>query len=69
MSNVFAAYDALVRDGQLRRDSAQASAAMLLDRLAAALEAVPVRGSLLWRLTSKPAPPPRGATARPTTGR
>ena len=60
MSSVYERYDALVHDGQLRRDPAQASAAKLLDRLANELEAVPNRGSILWRLASKPQPQPRG---------
>jgi cell division protein ZapE len=60
MSSVFERYDELVHDGQLRRDPAQASAAQVLDRLANELEAVPNRGSILWRLTAKPAPNPRG---------
>ncbi|MBA2918091.1 cell division protein ZapE [Sphingomonas sp. MAH-20] len=60
MSSVYERYDALVRDGQLRRDPAQASAAQLLDRLANELEAVADRGSILWRLASRPRPQPRG---------
>jgi cell division protein ZapE len=59
MSSVFERYDALVHDGQLRRDPAQASAARLLDRLGNELEAVPNRGSILWRL-ARPQPSPRG---------
>ena len=60
MSQVFEAYDALVRAGELRHDAAQASAAVQLDRLAAELEAVPNRGTILWRLTTKAKPAPRG---------
>lgn len=60
MSSVYERYEALVRDGQLRRDPAQAGAARVLDKLANELEAVPNRGSILWRLTAKPRPQPRG---------
>jgi cell division protein ZapE len=60
MSGVYEHYDALVHDGQLRQDPAQASAAKLLDRLARELEAVPTKGSILWRLASRPQPSPRG---------
>ena len=60
MSGVLHAYQQLVRHGELRPDDAQAEAAALLDRLAQALEAVPRRGSILWRLTAKTPPPPRG---------
>ncbi len=53
-------YQTLVRAGELRPDPAQAEAAALLDRLSAELETAPKRGSILWRLTSKPQPEPRG---------
>jgi cell division protein ZapE len=61
MSHVAERYRQLVREGELRPDPAQAQAAELLDRLARELEEAPKRGSILWRLTSKPAPQPRGA--------
>jgi len=61
VGHVIDRYQALVGAGELRPDPAQAEAAALLDRLALALEAAPKRGSLLWRLTGKAEPPPRGA--------
>lgn len=53
-------YNALVAAGELRPDPTQADAAARLDRLQAQLEAVPPRGSVLWRLGKAKAPPPRG---------
>ena len=51
-------YHALVESGELRADPVQAQAAARLGRLQAELEAVPPRGSILWRLgRAKPAPP------------
>jgi cell division protein ZapE len=51
-------YHALVTAGELREDPVQAAAAARLNRLQAELEAVPPRGSILWRLgKAKPAPP------------
>jgi cell division protein ZapE len=60
MSSVLTHYGELIEAGELRPDDAQRGAAALLDRLAAQLEEVPKRGSLLWRLTAKPLPQPRG---------
>jgi cell division protein ZapE len=60
MGHVLDRYDALVRDGELRSDPAQFAAADLLDKLATELEAAPARGSILWRLASKPKAQPRG---------
>jgi cell division protein ZapE len=60
MSRVLAAYQHLVAAGELRADPAQAEAAAMLDRLAGELEAAPKRGSILWRLTSRPQASPRG---------
>ena len=53
MITVLAAYDALVAAGELKPDPEQRAAAGRLDRLQAELEAVPPRGSLLWRLTGR----------------
>ncbi|BBB10850.1 cell division protein ZapE [Sphingopyxis sp. FD7] len=53
MTTVLAAYDALVAAGELRPDPEQRAAAARLDRLQAELEAVPRRGSLLWRLAGR----------------
>ncbi|MFM9978760.1 MAG: cell division protein ZapE [Sphingomonadaceae bacterium] len=54
-------YRALIASGELRADSIQAETAARLNRLQAELEAVPPRGSILWRLgKAKPPPPPRG---------
>lgn len=60
MSEVLRAYHQLVQAGELRADPAQAEAAALLDTLATELEASPRKGSILWRLTAKAPPPPRG---------
>ncbi len=57
---VAARYEALVAAGELRADPEQASAAQRLDRLQSELEAVPPRGSVLWRLGGKKPPSPRG---------
>ena len=58
--NVADRYAALVTAGELRPDPTQADAAARLAALQAELEAVPPRGSVLWRLVKRPAPPPRG---------
>ena len=60
MSSVRDAYAALVADGQLRADPDQRRAAERLNALAAELEAVSPRGSLLWRMLRKAPVPPRG---------
>lgn len=60
MTEVLRSYEQLVHDGELRPDPAQAEAAALLDRLADELEATPRKGSILWRLTARTPPPPRG---------
>lgn len=58
MSTVIARYEQLIAAGELRPDPEQRVAALRLAELQAALEAVPPRGSLLWRLgRAKPAPP------------
>ena len=53
MTTVLAAYDALVAAGELRPDPEQRAAAERLNRLQSELEAVPRRGSLLWRLAGR----------------
>ncbi|NIJ19926.1 cell division protein ZapE [Sphingomonas naasensis] len=60
MSKVLARYDALVAAGELRADAEQAAAAARLDRLAEELEAVPKKGSILWRALGRAPEPPRG---------
>ena len=53
-------YTALVTAGELRADATQAGAAARLDKLQFELEAVPPRGSILWRLGKAKPVPPRG---------
>ena len=60
MTSVIAAYERLIADGQLRADPDQRGAAVALDALARALEAVPPRGSVLWRMLRKAPAAPRG---------
>ncbi|WP_374944549.1 cell division protein ZapE [Sphingomonas sp.] len=60
MTTVLAAYDRLVAGGELRADPEQAAAAARLSALQAELEAVPRRGSTLWRLMGRKPEPPRG---------
>ena len=60
MTGVLAAYRALVAGGELRPDPQQAAAAERLDRLQAELEAIPARGSLLWRIARRKPEQPRG---------
>lgn len=60
MTTVLARYDALVAGGELRPDPDQRAAAERLDRLQRELEAVPARGSTLWKLLRKAPEPPRG---------
>ena len=60
VGQVIVAYDALVAAGELRPDPEQQAAAARLDTLAAELEAVPKRGSPLWRLMNRKPQPPRG---------
>ncbi|MCP4620057.1 MAG: cell division protein ZapE, partial [Bradyrhizobium sp.] len=49
MTSVIERYRALVQAGELRSDPEQAIAAERLHRLAGELEAVPRKGSILWR--------------------
>lgn len=67
--SVLAAYDALVAGGELRPDAAQRAAAERLNALQAELEAVPPRGSLLWRLTGRKPESPRGVYLWGAVGR
>jgi len=60
MSGVLARYDALVASGELRVDAEQAAVAARLDTLATALQAVPKRGSTLWKLLGRKPEPVRG---------
>ncbi len=60
MMSVADRYHALVAAGELKADPEQAAAAERLNQLQIALEAVPPRGSLLWRLGKAKPPPPRG---------
>ena len=53
-------YRALIAAGELREDPVQAETAARLNRLQAELEAVPPRGSILWRLGKAKPPPPKG---------
>lgn len=53
-------YDALVAAGELKADPDQAHAAAELARIQAALEAVPPRGSTLWKFFGKKPEPVRG---------
>ncbi len=58
MPSVIKRYERLIDAGELRPDPEQRAAALRLTELQAALEAVPPRGSLLWRLgRAKPLPP------------
>jgi len=55
VSGILARYDALIEAGELKADPDQRAAVTRLARLQTVLEAVPKRGSVLWRaLTRKP---------------
>nr|MBA3896322.1 cell division protein ZapE [Sphingomonadaceae bacterium] len=58
--NILDRYAALIAAAELRADPVQAEAALRLARLQDALEAVPKRGSLLWRLAGAKPDPVRG---------
>ena len=60
MTHVLVRYHEMIARGELRADPDQAAAARRLDDLQTALEAVPVRGSVLWRMLRKPPEPVRG---------
>lgn len=61
MSHVLERYRALVAAHELRADAEQLAAAERLDALAQQLEAVPKKGSILWRALGR-APSPRAAS-------
>ena len=67
--SVLSAYDALVAAGELKPDPEQRAAAERLNALQAELEAVPPRGSLLWRLTGRKPEAPRGVYLWGAVGR
>jgi cell division protein ZapE len=60
MTGVLAAYDALVAAGELKADPDQAQAAAKLADIQQQLEAVPPRGSTLWRFLGRKPDPVRG---------
>jgi cell division protein ZapE len=60
MTGVLAAYDALIAAGELKADADQALAAAKLADVQQQLEAVPPRGSTIWRLLGKKPDPVRG---------
>lgn len=60
MTAVAQRYEALVAAGELRPDQDQRAAVALLDRIAGELEALPKKGSLIWRLAGRKEPPPGG---------
>jgi cell division protein ZapE len=60
MTGILAAYDALVAAGELKPDVDQAQAAAKLAEIQAQLEAVPPRGSTLWRFLGRKPDPVRG---------
>lgn len=60
MTTVLGRYLGLVAAGELRPDPEQRAAAARLNTLQEELQAVPPRGSLIWRLGRGKPPPPRG---------
>ncbi|HEX8301254.1 cell division protein ZapE [Sphingomonas sp.] len=60
MSGVLERYRALVAAGELKPDAEQEAAALHLNILASHLEAVPKKGSILWRALGRAPEPPRG---------
>src|SRR5690242_17925638 len=60
MTSVLARYRALVAHNELRPDAEQEAAAQRLDALQHELEAVPTRGSVLWRALGRQPEPPKG---------
>ena len=60
MTGLLAAYQALVAASELKPDADQAQAAAKLADVQQQLEAVPPRGSTLWRFLGKKPDPVRG---------
>jgi cell division protein ZapE len=60
VTTVLARYDALITAGELRPDPDQRAAAERLDQLQRELQAVPKRGSTLWKMLGKRPDAPRG---------
>jgi cell division protein ZapE len=60
MQNAFVRYQELITAGELKADPDQATAAAKLADIQQQLEAVPPRGSTLWRLIGKKPDPVRG---------
>lgn len=60
MSRVLPRYRELVEAGELQLDAEQEAAAMRLNTLASHLEAVPKKGSILWRALGRQPEAPRG---------
>lgn len=60
MGGILARYDALVEAGELQPDGDQRAAAQRLAGLQSDLEAVPRRGSVLWRALSRKPQAPQG---------
>lgn len=58
--NLAARYQALVDAGELTPDSGQAAAVIALEPIQTQLEAVPPRGSMLWRMFGRKPEPVRG---------
>lgn len=69
MTDLLAAYDRLVADGELKPDPEQRAAAERLARLQQELEAAPPRGSLLWRIAGRRPEAPRGVYLWGAVGR
>ncbi|MEH6758179.1 MAG: cell division protein ZapE [Parasphingorhabdus sp.] len=60
MTDFYARYQALIANGELRPDADQEACAQRLAQLQTDLEAVPPKGSVLWRMFSKKPNAPRG---------
>jgi cell division protein ZapE len=60
MTCVLDRYEALMARGELRPDPAQRRAATRLNELQQQIDAVPPRGSVLWRMLGRLPDPPRG---------
>lgn len=60
MTTIFARYQALIANQELRADAEQEAAAQRLDALQRELEAVPTRGSVMWRAFGRRPAAPKG---------